>query len=393
MSSTNNTMNQNNNMADDSQESSAISSIYKAFKDVHEASRATAQAEKDIKALQNQIKEDQATLDHRREIEANFGKIIQEQTAIVEQGLDSQSKIDRITEENAAKRTALVRDLDKTVKEHRKELEPFHTANEQAQAALDESARQLALFKRTEQSSRHQLETLINQRDKQTKHLMSSIETSRNAIYDLKQKAADPYHELSARDKLDIREKIAIEQRRLGEFEENLRRIETSAQSNIEAVSDSMAEDTMRLENSKSRHDEIKREAEYKLKRLEEKNEQCRQIEEQLQSQIDEIDAYQQTLNEHNKEIEDAIEEARELINEAHDIHDNPEVTKDLALKIMRNGMHEQDMIKHHEELEEFENELRRKTRKSRTITIVSIIIVVLLIVLLIVAYNLGWFA
>ena len=371
---------------------STISGIYKAFKDVHEASRATAQAERELKALQAEMKEDKKTLEHRQEVDANFDQIIQDQTAIVEQGLESQRRIDEITDENTSKRTVLVRALNDAIQQNREELEPFRTANEQAQATLDEAARQLALFKRTEQSSRQQLETLINQRNKQTKNLMASIEASEDTIFELKQKAADPYNELTARDKLDLREKITIEQKRLGEYQENLRRIETSAQKNIEAVEDSMAEETLRLENTKARHDEVKREAEHKLKRLEEKNEQCREIEEGLQKQIDEIEAYQKTLDDHNKEIEDAIEEARELIREAHDIHENPDVTRDLALRIMRNEMHEQDMIKHHEELEEFEDELRRETRKSRTITIAVIIAIIALIVFLIIAFNLGWF-
>ncbi len=371
---------------------STISGIYKAFKDVHEASRATSQAERELKALQAQISEDQKVLDHREEVDANFDTIIQEQTNIVEQGLESQRRIDEITEENTAKRTDLVRSLDKAIAKNREELSPFRTANEQAQSALDEAARQLAHFKRNEQSSRQKLESLITQRDKQTKNLLTSIEASEDAIFELKQKAVDPYNELTARDKLDLREKIAIEQKRLGEYQENLRRIENTAQKNIEAVEDEMAEETLSLENSKARHDEIKKEAEHKLKRLEEKNDQCREIEDGLQKQIDEIEAYQNTLDEHNKEIEEAIEEARELIREAHDIHENPDVTKDLALRIMRNKMQEKEMIQHHEELAEFENELRRKTRKSRTTTIAVILIVVLLIVFLIIALNLGWF-
>ena len=339
-------------------QASTISGIYKAFKDVHEASRATSQAERELKELQGQIKDDKRVLKHRQEIDANFDKIIQEQTSIVVKGLESKRKIDDITEDNTAKRTELVRKLDKTIQKNRSELEPFRTASDQAQAALDEAARQLAIFKRTEQSSRQHLQTLINQRDKQTKNLKASIEASEDIIFELKQKAADPYDELTARDKLDLREKIAIEQKKLGEYKESLRRIETSAQKNIVAVEDSMAEETLRLENTKSRHDEVKKEAEHKLKRLEEKSEQCRKLEEELQKEIDEVEAYQKTLDDHNNEIENAIEEARGLIREAHDIHENPEVTKDLALRIMRDEMAEKEMISHVEELQEFEDEL-----------------------------------
>ncbi len=53
-------------------QASTISGIYKAFKDVHEASRATSQAERELKELQGQIKDDKRVLKHRQEIDANF---------------------------------------------------------------------------------------------------------------------------------------------------------------------------------------------------------------------------------------------------------------------------------------------------------------------------------
>ncbi len=370
-----------------------ISGIYQAFKDVRDASRATASAQKELKALQAEMREDQATLDHRRDVEANFLTIIQEQTNIVEQGIDSQHKIEEITQENTSKRTGLVRALDDLKKENRKELEPFHVSNDAAQKSLDEAARQLAHFKRADQTNKHKLESIIHHRDKQSKSLNSSIESCQEQLAKLKRQAQDPESEFSSRDLLDLREKIAIEQKRLAEHQQSLRSIQKTAENNIQSLESTMSETEANLNRAKAHHDEVKKEAEYKLKRLEEKSEQCRTKEEALQAQIDEIDAYQKTLEEHNAEIERAIEQARDLITEAHDIHETPEVTQQLALKIMRDETTEKNLEAKLEDLQEFEDDLRQKTRTSRITSVAVVLAVVLLLVFIIVAYSLGWFS
>ncbi len=369
-----------------------IRDIYQAFKDVRDASRATATSQKELKALQQEMRKDRETLEHRREVEANFMTIIQEQTNIVEQGLDSQSRIDDITDENTSKKTGLVRALNELKMENREALKPFHTASDTTQKALDEAARQLAHYKRAEQTTRQKLESVIHQRDKQSEHLHSSIAASQEQIDKLKREAQDPELELSSRDKLDLREKIAIEQRRLAEHQQSLHGIQATSENNIMNLEATLSEAEEQFEKAKIHHDEIKKEAEHKLKRLEEKSEQCRKAEEGLQSQIDEIDAYQQTLDEHNNEIEIAIEQARDLINEAHEIHETPEISQKLALKIMRNEAEEQELQAKIDSLQEYEDELRRKTRTSRIVSIAVVLSVVLLIVFIIVAYSLGWF-
>ncbi len=371
----------------------SLSGIYQAFKDVHEASRATSQAEKDLKALQATLKADTETLEHRRHIDANFDQIIFEQTTIVEQGVVSQGKIVEITKENKEKKSKLQEELEALEAQNKRSLAPLIERNDEAQAKLDEAARHLAHCKRTEQNSRQNLENLISQRNKQSKSLNASITTSEEAIRKLKNETLDRSAELTNRDKLDLREKITIEQNRLAEFKQNLHRIELSAQKNIEEAQQTIEVEAARLEKTRVHHDEIKKDAELKLKRLEEQSEQCRLAEEAIQKQIDDIDAYQKTLDDHNGEIQKAIEEAKDLINEAHDIHENPEKTQQLALTILKNeALLEQQEITH-AELQAYEDELRRTTRTSRISTLAGILVIVLIIVLVIVGISMGWFS
>ena len=394
MSSKNNTMNQNNKtMADEPQKSSAISNIYKAFKDVHEASRATSQVEKELKSLQVEIKEDTEVLEHRRRVEANYNKIIAEQTAIVEEGLSSEGKIDDLTKQNAQLRSELENDLEKMIERHASTLSPLKTNNENAQKALDEAAKELAIYKRQEQNSRQQLENLIIQRNKQTKSLSVAIAASQDIIIKLRHQANDPDSPLSDREALDLREKITIEQKKLGENQAQLHKIERSIQEQIEKIEDSLAEESILLEQTKAEHDRIKSDAEAKRKRLEEQNENCRLQEVELQEKIDGIVAYQKSLDEHYSEIEEAIEEARALIEEAHDIHNTPETTRKLALSIMKKEAQEEDLELRHQQLQAYEDDLRSKTRTSRVVTITTILVLILVIVLLVIAFNLGWFA
>ena len=375
------------------EKTSTIGGIYKAFKDVHEASRQTSQAERELKNLEAQIKLDSETLEHRREIEAHYSDIIAEQTAIVEEGVSSQGKILDITEQNTAKKTELTRYYNQVVEQNKNSIEPLRTASDEAQQALDDAARQLAICKRTEQASRQQLDTLISQRNKQTKSLNASILASKEAIQKLRDESTRPNPDFTSRDKLDLREKITIEQNRLGEYEQNLHRIERDAQKNIEAAQQAIETEQRRLEGAKLRHDEIRKDAEYRLKRLEELSEKHRLEEEELQSRINDVDAYQSTLEDHGKEIEQAIESARELMREAEDIHNNPEVTQQLALSIMRNETKIEELEIKHAELQAYEDELRSSTRTQRISTIAGVAVVVLLIVFVILAYYMGWFS
>ena len=359
-----------------------------ALRQVRQASKMRLDAEADVRDIELGLEEDRNELAHREDVERNYHEIVQDQEAELEDAravkADAEAQID--TQRAEVKR--LEAELRAMREQHEQKLRPYRNLMDSSRGRSDDAAKSLANIRRDVRNAERALSEATKNRDARisaahravdaAQERVGAVETELNAL-------------LSEADGVGASNTLAKME---GELASNRATLE-SARSDVVLVTqeaqDAVDAAQRRLLSLQREQTQAERLAETtKAEATARKNEydgmyRSAQAKERAhEDAIKSCEARIRDLSATRKEALLRIEDAQDMLAEAHEIHAHPETTEGLRQRI---ADEEEDLIDAQAELEELlesERELRRSTRTSRIIVIAVVVVVVVVIALLV---------
>lgn len=358
-----------------------------AVRDVHNASRQSAEARAQARTIKDALAIDQATLDHRRQVEAGYEAILAEQTKVVADKKAvieaDQQKIDGLSEEHSA----LVADLDELKASNASAIRPYKHLVETSKEALDDAQRTLAEAKRAMKSAESQLADAKDRRDATYASASRAFDNSqsrqRKVQEELKklQSSGGAPAAISQMQSDNVAALASVDSARA-----EVERATKDGQNAVDNAQTHLWTQKQSLESAQARYDDAL--AKHKAHKAEhdKMSDDAAQQEKKLQESIDgkkrELDALRSEVDQAQK----AQDEAQGLIDEANLIHSTPEETERLEQSIAAQQADLDEANTEVEHLAATEKQLRQATRGPRGALIAAAVVVVLIAVFVIVS-------
>ena len=358
-----------------------------ALRQVRHASKLRSDAEADVREIERGLEEDRDELAHRDDVERNYTQIVAAQSAEIADAQAAVTDAETSIAEHRSQAQQLTNELRAMRERHEQKLRPYRNLMDSSRGRSDDAAKALANVRRNVRSAERALADATKNRDTRISGAHRSVDaaqervgaletelaalmqgedeagTSEAAIAKMEGELASNRAALaSARTDVtqitqEAQDAVDQAQRRLL----SLQRDQTQAEKLAETAK---AEATAR----KDEYDGMYRDAQAKEKAHEEAIKSC-------ETRI-------RDLTQSRDAAQDRLDDARDMLDEANEIHAHPETTEGLRQRI---ADEEADLADAQEELDELlqeERELRRSTRGSRIIAVAVGVLVLVLIAL-----------
>lgn len=356
-----------------------------AVRDVHNASRQSADARAQVRTIQKSIEADKRTLGHRREIEASYEEIVSEQSGIVaarKAEIDADRRtIAGLVEEHAA----LESDLDELKAANASAIRPYKRLVETSKDELDDCQRMLAEAKRAVKAAESQLQEAKERRESSYASASRSFDGSqarqRKVLEELEQlketggsqAAIAQLQEDSVAALANVESARAAVERATRDGQGAV----DNAQTHLWTQNQSLASAQEKYDAALAKHKAHKAEHD---KMADDATEQEGGLQERIDAKKRELDALRAKAEAAQREQD----EAQGLLDEAELIHSTPEETQRLAESIAAQEAELAEASSEAEQLAENEKQLRHATRGSR-VALIAVAVATLLVVAFIV--------
>lgn len=314
-----------------------------AMRDVREASRQHAGAQKRVRSLTEALDEDRRTLAHRQEVEGRYEEIVSQQTDASRQAsqdmADAQATVERLDGEQ----TALEDRLSKMRAAHEQELRPYRRVMETSRGRASDASQTVAEAKRAVKGAEAQVKDATNARSQGIAQANRALDNS---------------------------------QERLRRVQDDLRRAQADPGAKADAVAQLQRENVAELAHVEAARAEV-------ANATRQTQEAVEKAQMHLWTQRQSLETAQADAKAAHDEAADAYDEAQGLLSEAEAIHATPEETRRLAASIAEQQAALASAQSELDSLADSERTLRQHTRTQRYILTAVAILLVALIVLI----------
>ncbi|MCR4870331.1 MAG: hypothetical protein K5859_03415 [Atopobiaceae bacterium] len=362
-----------------------------ALKDVAAASREHSDAKALLREMETAFEADSETLQHRLDIESSFSRIVNEQTAELQDAQRVVAEATNTIETLSAQRDQLGNRLTALKGENEQMLRPYKALVDSTRKRSDDTSRTLGDARRAVKDAESQVEEANRRREQAVasanRALDSAQERLRQVQDELKAMQENPGSALSAI--FDLKNEVAQETASVEAARVDVQTVTTDSQYAVESAQQQLFSLRQSVETAENDYETAKKEAEDRRTEYDRIHKDAMDKEEALQREIDAriggIEEAQTML----RGAEERIKEAQSLLDEANGIHATPEVTEALIASVNQQHADIEQQNALIEQLATNEKSLRDSTRGKRVLFIgVIAAAVVLLIVILFLIFG-----
>ncbi len=357
-----------------------------AIRDVHNASRQSAGARAQARAVQDALEGDRRMLSHRQEIEASFDEILAAQTETAERNRSLIESVRRKAEGVAEEHSALVADLDELKAANASAIRPYKHLVETSKDELDDCKRVLIEAKRAVKSAESQLQEAKERREAAYTSASRSFDNSRARQLRVEQElkklqqdggAAAAVSRLQADNAATV-ENVRSAKAAVEKASRDGQAAVDNAQTHFWTQSQSLQSAQAKYDAALAKHHAHKTEHD---KMADDAAAQEKELQERIEDKKRSLDALRAEMDDAQR----ALEEAQGLIDEAKLIRSTPEETERLEQSIAAQQADLDEANCEVEHLAVTEKQLRQATRGSR-VALIAAAVVVLIVVAVIAA-------
>lgn len=358
---------------------------FSAMREVHAASKQHGTARSRMESIQEDLNNDQATLDHRNDVESHFDSIIAEQTAEREDAQKSvdaaQSEIDQLTKTH----DDLTRQLEKMKADHEQQLRPYKNLAESTRSRADDAGKALAEAKRAVRTAESQVSEATNRREtrlaaanKAVDNAQARLQKLESELSDMKKNSGTGIKPLS-----EMNSTVAAEKAHLDTARADVQKATDETQKLVDNAQTHLWTQRQSLEQAEKAADTAKKEASERKEEYDKLLQDAETEEATLDNEAVAKEMRARDVGKDLKAAQDRVDAAQALIDEANDIHANPGTTAGLAERVSDEKSALAVQQQQVDMLAETERELRDRTRQERGVFI-AIVVAVAVIVLLV---------
>lgn len=357
-----------------------------AIREVRAASKRHASAREKVKSLKSELEKSQKTLDHRNKVEANYQKIVSEQSRQLDVQGQAAARAESVMDEQGAQRSELEKSLAQMKAEHEDQLRPYRELMESTKGRADDAAKALADARRQAKAADQQLSDATKRREQSVASANRSVDNSQERL----RKAEAELDALRSDDGAStavVQKKqsdIVAEKAHLDAARAELTRATSEGKSLVDSAQSNLFAQRHALETAETAADVAKREADERREEYERLYNKAMAEEKGVSDEIAKRDRAISAADKERADAQSKVAEAQRLLDEANDIHATPEVTADLAASIQQGRQELQDRMKNAQRLARDEKHLRESTRKQRFLFIGAIVLAVLIVALVV---------
>lgn len=356
-----------------------------AMKDVREASRQHAGAQKRVRSMAAGLEEDRRTLEHRLDVEGRYPQIVSDQTTASEEAARSMAQSQATVERLGAEQASLEDRLARMRTAHEQELRPYRRVMETSRGRASDASQTVAEAKRAVKGAEAQVKEATDGRSQgiaqANRTLDNSQERLRRVQDDLRRAQGDPNAKADAVAQLQ-RENVAelahVEAARVEVANATRQTQEAVEKAQMHLWTQKQSLETAQADADAARRDYEGHKAEYDRRAAE-----AAAQEKELADAIAERKADIEAAKAAHDQAADAYDEAQGLLAEAEAIHGSPEETHRLRASIAEQEASLASAQSELDSLADSERALRQHTRTQRYILTAVAILLAALIVLL----------
>lgn len=357
-----------------------------AIRQVRDASRRHADARDKVKSLKSELDQSQKVLDHRLSIERDYPRIVSKQTETIETQRKASERasaeISRLEDEHSD----LQGQLDEMKKIHEEQLRPYRELMESTKGRADDAAKALADAKRLAKAADQQVSDATKRRDQSIASANRSVDNSTERLHkaeaELDALKSDPNAATSVVQKKQS--DIVSEKAHLDAARAELERATSEGKRLVDNAQSNLVAQRRALETAEGTADATKHEADAHREEYERLYNKAQDEEKGLSDAIAKRERGIASLKKERAEAEDGAAAAQKVLDEANDVHANPEVTIELRKTIDQGKEELKERQRTAQRLARDEKSLRAATRKQRYlfVGIVALLVVVVVVVL-----------
>ena len=359
-----------------------------AVREVSAARRAHSEARDHLDELSQVIEENEDELTHRRDVEANYAKIVAEQTARQASCLESvraavaaQQAIAK-TIDDLKQSLSAMKDADKATE---KRLKSALDAAESQEASAREGANRLV---RRVTDAQRGLESAKADRETNLAAARKAVESAQARLNALREEFAEIQRNPSANSAAysvrgtELENDISDAAEQLRTAQEQLPRLTAELDQSIADAEAVVAEANKPIEEARSSFRDVSNATAEARDALDAARKDAETRQKELRSQINEQE--KALKNQQKAQQEAHADNAAEILADANDIHAHPEITQQLAARIDSDKQYQAQQMQQVESLAATEKNVREQTRTSRLkfVGIVAAIVVAVALVI-----------
>ncbi|OUP09125.1 hypothetical protein [Collinsella sp. An2] len=363
-----------------------------AVRAMNAAKKAHAEAREQLDTLDRTIAEEEAELEHRRDVASRYHDIVTEQTARVKAAVKAIS--DAETKQKA---------IDATIQQLKEQLESMKADDAQAEKRLKAT---LDAAEAKEASAREASSRLKRRLDDAERNLAKAEEDKKNGIAaattaaesaearlkTLREEFAEVQRNPSANSAAynvranELEAQISDAMHELREARDGLPQLTAELDAAIASAKSLLAEAQKPIEAAKAEFENIREEADDARDAYETAKQESSERQRELREKVAEQEKARREQEQAASDARDEQAAAQLLIDEAEDIHAHPEVTDAIAGRLDADRAERIEVAREVEQLAAAEQNVREQTRSSRlrfTAVVAAIVVVILLLIIL----------
>lgn len=355
-----------------------------AVRELSKVRRAHAQAKEALASLERDLEEAQSSLDHRRDVEANY------QDILTVQGDELKSATAELVEhrthaaELSRELVAKTDELREAKRENDRRLAPYKGLMESAKENLSDAEYAHAEAKRALRSAQAQADGTTNDRDTRLSAANRAVDNAAARLQRLQDQLAEMKRDPStgAKEISEMSGGVAAALAQLENAREDVTRLTAEMGQAVQNAQTHLYTQKKSLEEAERDLKDAQDAERGKREEYEGLRSQADEVERGLSERIKELNADVKVSVEAQHEAQARIDAAQELLDEAKDIHAHPEVTRRLA-RTANELEARVDVAR--EQVEDLAGEMRstrERTQRARIVLYAVVVAVVALVAL-----------
>ena len=339
-----------------------------AMREVSRAKRALADARERLEELEAEVTESRAVLDHRRDVEERYDDITAEQTAAQEEATKRLEGAKELEASITQKRARHAEELKRLKEDNERKMAPFRKKADGAKTSLADAERAHTEAKRMLKAAQAQADAAINNRDNRLASSTRAAEVAAGKLQRLQdqlaEKKRDPKAGLTGTSELSGSVAAALAQ--LETAREEMNRIKAETAQAVEAAQTHLYTQRKSLEEAERDLEEAEAAERERRERYEKLKADTDATEKRLSDGIREFTTQLSEARQAQVEANARIEASKKALEEAEDIHANPQQTESLAAKLTSASGELDSQVELVGRLAEEVEEVRERTQQAR---------------------------
>ena len=365
---------------------------YTAMRDVRAASKRHSSAKHQLKTMQASFDADNAELARRDGVMASFDRIVEEETAELNEASALAESLRARKAELADEKLELNAKLAREKSDNEQALRPYKQLSDTARGRSEDASRAVAEAKRNVKQQEVKVAEAQNRRTQSIASANRELDNSQDRLRRMQDELAKLKAEINPEEDsiASLEADIAAEESRVDFARQKVSSVTSEQQGEVDLENERLFALRRALDQATNESEAAKQEYEERRGEYERLSNEAAAREQAIQSDIDACAEGISAADAELKAAEGRIRDANDILSDARDIHDHPEVTEDLRSSVASQQTAIDVQAEHIADLARDERNLRQDTRKSRAIFIAVAVVVLVVIIAIIVAAIMG---